>query len=183
MRVAAARNQPEAELLQGLLLEEGIPSLVRRSGGFDVPDFLAAGPRDVLVPQSGEVAARETIGVPAPRPPLPGSAREPVGTGPGRRARGLHRRPRRRRRDRRHRPVIWIRYVLPAVLVLAGFVVLFVADGSTKWDGFAMCVGAGLSVLLINVLFRFGAKGDEERKREDDAREYLAQHGRWPDDE
>ena len=54
MRVAAARNQAEAELLQGLLLEEGIPSLVRRSGGFDVPDFLASGPRDVLVPQSGE---------------------------------------------------------------------------------------------------------------------------------
>ena len=50
MRVAAARHQAEAEFLQGLLLEEGIPSLVRRSGGFDVPDFLAAGPRDILVP-------------------------------------------------------------------------------------------------------------------------------------
>ncbi len=60
VRIAAARNQPEAELLQGLLLEEGIPSMVRRSGGFDVPDFLAAGPRDVLVPQSGEAAARES---------------------------------------------------------------------------------------------------------------------------
>ena len=70
-----------------------------------------------------------------------------------------------------------------AVLVLAGFVVLAVADGSTKWDGFAMCVGAGLSVLLMNVLFRFGAKGDEERDREDAAREYFTQHGRWPDDE
>ena len=50
MRVAWARNQAEAELIAGLLLEEGIPSLVRRSGGFDVPDFLAAGPRDILVP-------------------------------------------------------------------------------------------------------------------------------------
>ena len=29
-------------MIQGLLLEEGIPSLARRSGGFDVPDFLAA---------------------------------------------------------------------------------------------------------------------------------------------
>ena len=78
--------------------------------------------------------------------------------------------------------MIWLRYGLPAVLVLAGFVLLFVADGTTKWDGFAMCVGAGLSVLLINVLFRFGAKGDEEREREDAAREYLAKHGRWPDE-
>ena len=57
-----AQNQPEAELVQGLLLEAGIPSLARRSGGFDVPDFLAAGPRDVLVPRGGEAAARELLG-------------------------------------------------------------------------------------------------------------------------
>ena len=63
VRIAAARNQPEAELLQGLLLEEGIPSMVRRSGGFDVPDFLAAGPRDILVPASGAEAAREALGI------------------------------------------------------------------------------------------------------------------------
>jgi hypothetical protein len=78
--------------------------------------------------------------------------------------------------------VIWLRYGLPGALVLAGFVVLIVADGSVKWDGFAMCVGAGLSVLLLNILFRFGAKGDEEREREDAAREYLAEHGHWPDE-
>ena len=79
--------------------------------------------------------------------------------------------------------MIWLRYGLPGALVIAGFVVLIVADGSVKWDGFAMCVGAGLSVLLLNILFRFGAKGDEERQREDAAREYLAEHGRWPDEE
>jgi hypothetical protein len=62
VRVATAQNQPEAELVQGLLLEAGIPSLARRSGGFDVPDFLAAGPRDVLVPRGGEAAARELLG-------------------------------------------------------------------------------------------------------------------------
>lgn len=78
--------------------------------------------------------------------------------------------------------MIWLRYGLPAALVLAGFVVLFVADDSAKWDGFAMCVGAGLAVLLVNVLFRLGAQGDEERRAEDDAREYLARHGRWPDE-
>ena len=68
VRVAAVQNQAEAELLQGLLLEEGIPSLARRSGGFDVPDFLAAGPRDVLVPQSGELAARDLLRTTASRP-------------------------------------------------------------------------------------------------------------------
>jgi hypothetical protein len=68
VRVATARHQAEAELVQGLLLEEGIPSLVRRSGGFDVPDFLASGPRDVLVAAGGLDAAHEVLGDPrAPR--------------------------------------------------------------------------------------------------------------------
>jgi hypothetical protein len=61
VRVAGARNQAEGEFIQGLLLEEGVPSLLRRSAGFDVPDFLAAGPRDVLVPQSGVSTAREVL--------------------------------------------------------------------------------------------------------------------------
>ncbi|HEY2767885.1 MAG TPA: hypothetical protein VGI76_06480 [Solirubrobacteraceae bacterium] len=61
VRVAGARNQTEADFIQGLLLEEGIPSLQRRSRGFDVPDFLAAGPRDLLVPASGVPAAREVL--------------------------------------------------------------------------------------------------------------------------
>jgi hypothetical protein len=77
--------------------------------------------------------------------------------------------------------VIWLRYGLPAALVVAGFVLLFVADGSVRRDGFAMGVGAGLAVLLMNVLFRFGATSDDERQAEDDAREYFASHGRWPD--
>jgi uncharacterized protein YbaR (Trm112 family) len=61
VRVAGARNQAEAEFIQGMLLEEGVPSVQRRSRGFDVPDFLAAGPRDVLVPQSGAMTAREVL--------------------------------------------------------------------------------------------------------------------------
>jgi hypothetical protein len=61
VRVAGGRNQAEAEFIQGLLLEEGVPSLLRRSAGFDVPDFLAAGPRDVLVPESALATAREVL--------------------------------------------------------------------------------------------------------------------------
>jgi hypothetical protein len=60
-KVAAGRNQAEAELIQGLLLEEGVPSMLRRSAGFDVPDMLAAGPRDVMVPRSGVEVAREVL--------------------------------------------------------------------------------------------------------------------------
>ncbi len=60
-RVATGRQQPEAEFIQMLLLEEGVPSTLRRSAGFDVPDMLAAGPRDVLVAESGLEVAREVL--------------------------------------------------------------------------------------------------------------------------
>jgi hypothetical protein len=61
VRVAGGRNQSEAEMIQGILLEEGVPSMLRRTRGFDVPDMLAAGPRDVLVPASGAGTAREIL--------------------------------------------------------------------------------------------------------------------------
>ena len=61
VKVVQVGSQPEAELVAGLLLEEGIPSMLRRAGGFDVAEFLAAGPRDVLVPESGAQAAREAL--------------------------------------------------------------------------------------------------------------------------
>ena len=61
VRVAGAQHQAEAEFIQGLLLEEGVPSTLRRTRGFDVPDMLAAGPRDIMVPVSGHEAAREVL--------------------------------------------------------------------------------------------------------------------------
>jgi pimeloyl-ACP methyl ester carboxylesterase len=61
VRVTGARNQTDGEMIQGILLDQGIPSMLRRTRGFDVPDFLAAGPRDVLVPESGYEAARELL--------------------------------------------------------------------------------------------------------------------------
>jgi hypothetical protein len=61
VKIAGAQNGAEAEMIQGLLLEEGIPSMTRRSAGADVPDFLVAGRRDILVPESGAQAAREAL--------------------------------------------------------------------------------------------------------------------------
>jgi pimeloyl-ACP methyl ester carboxylesterase len=61
IRVARADNQPEAEFLRNLLLEERVPSVLRRAPGVDVPDFLAAGGRDVLVPASYAQAARDVL--------------------------------------------------------------------------------------------------------------------------
>jgi hypothetical protein len=61
VRVAVARNLAEAEFIQALLGEEGIRSLLRRTAGFDVPDFLAAGPRDVMVSAAAALDAREVL--------------------------------------------------------------------------------------------------------------------------
>jgi pimeloyl-ACP methyl ester carboxylesterase len=61
VKVAYARNLAEAELIQGMLRQEHIPSMLKRNGGFDVPDFLVAGARDVLVPVSQADRARELL--------------------------------------------------------------------------------------------------------------------------
>ncbi|HEY6730870.1 MAG TPA: DUF2007 domain-containing protein [Solirubrobacterales bacterium] len=61
VKVAFARTQPEAEMLQGLLSEEGIPSMLKRSGGFDNPEFLPNGPRDIYVSQAHAKRAREVL--------------------------------------------------------------------------------------------------------------------------
>jgi hypothetical protein len=61
VKVAFARNQAEAELIQGLLSEAGVPSVLKRSGGFDNPDFLAAGPHDIWVNAAHEEEAKRTL--------------------------------------------------------------------------------------------------------------------------
>ncbi|HTT96344.1 MAG TPA: DUF2007 domain-containing protein [Solirubrobacterales bacterium] len=61
IKVGFARNQAEAEMLQALLLESGIPSVLKRSAGFDNPDFLAAGPHDIWVNKEHADAARELL--------------------------------------------------------------------------------------------------------------------------
>ena len=83
-----------------MLLEAGVPSLVRRSGGFDVPDFLAMGSRDILVPRAGEDVARAVLGT---QPGAPRRAQTP-------------RRP----------PRAWVRAL---ALVLAALVLASVATG------------------------------------------------------
>jgi len=61
VKVAYAQNQAEAEMIQGLLSEHGIPSMLKRAAGFDVPDFLAAGPRQILVAEEIAAQAREVL--------------------------------------------------------------------------------------------------------------------------
>ena len=61
MKVAAAPDESVALLMDGVLKDAGIPSLIQRAAGFDAPDFLAAGPRDLLVPGSLVEEAKQVL--------------------------------------------------------------------------------------------------------------------------
>jgi hypothetical protein len=61
VKVAAAPDESVALLMEGVLQDAGIPSLIQRAPGFDAPEFLAAGPRDVLVPGSLVEEARQIL--------------------------------------------------------------------------------------------------------------------------
>jgi len=58
VKVAHADSRFEAEFIEGLLLEEGIPCVLRNSIGGYSPIL---DPRDVMVPESGAEAAREAL--------------------------------------------------------------------------------------------------------------------------
>ena len=61
VKVGFARNQAEAEMLQALLLESDIPSILKRARGFDAPEFLAAGPHDIWVNQGHAEEAKRVL--------------------------------------------------------------------------------------------------------------------------
>ena len=61
VKVAFAPNQVEAEMIQGLLSDHGIHSMLKRGPGFDVPEFLTGGPRQVFVLESSAAEAREVL--------------------------------------------------------------------------------------------------------------------------
>ena len=71
IKVAHAPDQGQAEFLQGLLRDADVNSVLRRSPGFDVPEFLASGPRDVLVAASDVAVARDVLREVDPGEPSP----------------------------------------------------------------------------------------------------------------
>jgi hypothetical protein len=75
-----------------------------------------------------------------------------------------------------------VRYGIAGALILTGQIVA-IADTGAGWEGWALFTGAGVSVLLFNMLVRIGASGEGDREREEAARAYFKEHGRWPDGE
>jgi hypothetical protein len=78
---------------------------------------------------------------------------------------------------------LFFRYGIGLAGVIAGIVLLIVNPGGFGVEGFGLLEGAGLSVLMLNWIYRLGVAGDRERDREEQARRYLEEHGHWPDEE
>ena len=75
-----------------------------------------------------------------------------------------------------------VRFGLGALMVLGGVILLIISPGGLGVDGFAMAVGGGLSVLLLNALFRLSVSSEADRDAEEQARRYFDEHGEWLED-
>ena len=79
--------------------------------------------------------------------------------------------------------LVTVRYGLGGALILAGVIVFIVVGGDHGAYGLTSAVGAGLSVMLLNLLYRMSVSGDRDRAREEEARRHFDAHGVWPEDE
>ncbi len=81
--------------------------------------------------------------------------------------------------------LIITRWVLPLMIVLVGGVLIAAGHGHANSPaaaaGVAMIIVA-LIVWMINWMFRMSVRSNEDRDKEEEAREYFDQHGRWPDE-
>ncbi len=77
----------------------------------------------------------------------------------------------------------FVRVYLPGVLMIVGIAVIVIGMASEHALEIGIPVfSAGASIWFVNFLWRIGVSGDQDRDVEDDAREYFAEHGRWPDE-
>ena len=74
-----------------------------------------------------------------------------------------------------------VRYGIPLVLFVVGIVIAG-TSGRIGLAAGAMFISAATAVLLLNVIYRIGVEGDKTRGREEEARRFFDEHGRWPDE-
>lgn len=77
----------------------------------------------------------------------------------------------------------FVRYWLPGIVCVAGILAMLLGPNESRAEGGGAILGAGLSIYLINILFRVGASGDRDRAKEQSARDFYAEHGFWPDEQ
>jgi O-antigen/teichoic acid export membrane protein len=74
---------------------------------------------------------------------------------------------------------VWV----PLLIAIAGVIGIVIGHGRTGAAGAGVgLVLVALIVWLINWMFRMSVASNRERDREEEAREYFARTGRWPDE-
>jgi drug/metabolite transporter (DMT)-like permease len=98
-------------------------------------------------------------------------------------------------RARMTRAVLTVTRVwLPLAIAVGGVVMIILGHGRSQGSGatpLGNSIAAGgvalliaaLIVWMINWLFRMSVSSNRDREREEAARRYFSEHGRWPDDE
>jgi hypothetical protein len=81
---------------------------------------------------------------------------------------------------------VWlVRYALPILLLVSGGVLIGLGRASTRSPAAALglvLTGLALTVWMINLLYRMTIESNQDRAKEEAARDYYSAHGHWPDE-
>ena len=73
-----------------------------------------------------------------------------------------------------------VRYGAPAALLIAGLVLAFAIGGREAEAAGYTLLGCSALLVLSIVIFRAGLASNADRDREEEARLFFDEHGRWP---
>lgn len=74
---------------------------------------------------------------------------------------------------------IWV----PVAIAVAGVVAIVLGHASGALAGAGVVLlGIALIVWMLGWLFRMSIASNRDREREEEARRYFDEHGRWPDE-
>jgi hypothetical protein len=78
-----------------------------------------------------------------------------------------------------------LRYGLPIVMLIAGGVLIALgharANSPIAATGLVLG-GLALSVWMLNMMYRWTIESNQDRAKEEAARDYYSEHGHWPDE-
>jgi hypothetical protein len=73
---------------------------------------------------------------------------------------------------------LFVRFGLPTLIVVAGIVSVVAGNAGMG----IMLIGVGGIVYGMNYYWRLSFSDQRDREREEEARDFYSEHGRWPDE-
>ena len=74
-----------------------------------------------------------------------------------------------------------LRYGLPIFLAICGVIGIIIGHAKNAAAGAGVVLlGVALMVWMINWMVRLSYQSNDDRDKEDAARDYFTEHGRWP---